>query len=793
MINLKKISLQNFKGIKPKTIFNFDKEDVKVNILAGPNGFGKTTIFDVIEICLTGIFKSVDLFDTVQKKNNNKNKPFFQNVDEEDVILKLWLEDSITKINYIIIKHYDDDKSPTKINLSKDFIPAEASQLFTTYLTHDTSFFESDEFSNLGKVNQSKINELFFGEEAKIDLSSTFYLFSYIQQEDSIYFLRQTEDAKGASLGFLFNIEKEEANKSKIANLKSDFENQQATIKKEIDLLKDSLPETNTLEYVKIFSTRDFDFDRENPFKQLDEAKPKLNQFENIINSLIIFRNEFSIEEFGKSLKYKKLNEEIINNDAILNSLLFKGIYTAELIKQVETVNSKISIGTEFLKKQATALIERKYFDLFVNDEEIWNQYRLIEVGIESVDRDLGEIGKVISELNTEREKVLSTYTKLKEAGHFHDSENNCPLCNTTFESFENLQETIYTKGRLLFAYNDSKLDERNTLQAKIKEFYDRILGAVKQFLSQNKITDQSILSLLRNYSNTQIRIEEIFSEFIAFNSEEIKAFVFQVCPNTITEVNEKKLFLKDHIEQTILAIFRYNDSLIANKHFYSEYFNSSPELFTSITAEMLLIKAQYLRGKYAGFANDRLRFLEDRNRKLIKVISKIGIVHEKIHTTIHAHKYEMIEKIKIPFYIYSGKILQSYQQGLGIFVDIHPTGLSNNVRFKTGHKSDHDIVYHLSSGQMAVVSLAFCLSLNKVYNTNENFKFLSIDDPIQTMDDLNIHTFIELVRNEFSEYQIIMSTHDDFTSRYMKYKFDKFGMQTEIQNVQKLVLEQSI
>jgi exonuclease SbcC len=151
-----------------------------------------------------------------------------------------------------------------------------------------------------------------------------------------------------------------------------------------------------------------------------------------------------------------------------------------------------------------------------------------------------------------------------------------------------------------------------------------------------------------------------------------------------------------------------------------------------------------------------------------------------------------MIEKIKIPFFIYSGKILQNYQQGFGIFIDISQTGQRNNVVLKTGKDSDHDVVFHLSAGQMAVVSLAFCLSLNKVYNTNENFKLLAIDDPIQTMDNLNVHSFIELLRNEFSDYQIIMSTHDDFISRYMSYKFEKYNMKATIQNVQDLVLEQT-
>ena len=132
----------------------------------------------------------------------------------------------------------------------------------------------------------------------------------------------------------------------------------------------------------------------------------------------------------------------------------------------------------------------------------------------------------------------------------------------------------------------------------------------------------------------------------------------------------------------------------------------------------------------------------------MTQVKDKAEIITNSLNKIIKKHKKGMINKIKIPFYIYSGKILQSYQQGIGIFIDIHETENKNFVKFITGYKSDHDVVYHLSSGQMAVVSIAFCLSLNKVYNTNKHFKFLAIDDPIQTMDDLNIHTFIELIRH---------------------------------------------
>jgi DNA repair protein SbcC/Rad50 len=155
----------------------------------------------------------------------------------------------------------------------------------------------------------------------------------------------------------------------------------------------------------------------------------------------------------------------------------------------------------------------------------------------------------------------------------------------------------------------------------------------------------------------------------------------------------------------------------------------------------------------------------------------------------IKSHKDTILKKIQIPFYIYSGKILQNYQQGLGVFISLGE-GKAKRFRFVTGNHIDedsHDAIHMLSSGQLSVIAIAFLLSLNKIYRNNILSKFLAIDDPVQSLDDLNIHTFIELIRHEFNDYQIIMSTHDDDTARYMNYKFKKFGIDSTRMNVQEM------
>lgn len=67
----------------------------------------------------------------------------------------------------------------------------------------------------------------------------------------------------------------------------------------------------------------------------------------------------------------------------------------------------------------------------------------------------------------------------------------------------------------------------------------------------------------------------------------------------------------------------------------------------------------------------------------------------------------------------------------------------------------------------------------------------LLIDDPVQTMDEINMVSFVELLRNEFRNKQIFLSTHEDDISRFMRYKFSKYNLETLRLNVKdRLYLE---
>lgn len=787
MIRVKKLFIKNFKGIREQVVVDFNKDGNPNQILSGPNGYGKTTVFEALELCVTGKFDRIGTFKDVQLKGKNRNKPYFQNIDGENVIIKLLVEKD--GLEFVITKFYDDINSPKKVTLAKDFIPEESHGIFFTYLDEGSQDFESMASGFINVADQSKINALFLGEESNVKLDSTYYLFNYIQQEDSIRFLKQREDEKGNSLAFLFSIEKEESDQLKMSSLIANYNKQKDSIFSKIQALESTEKESNVKEYEKIFVGKKINFDKEEPFNDLSLAKNELPNYFEILDKLIVFKNNFDVLEYKKSITFNEINDQIIPSTDLLNSTLISNLYDSNLLSKIELKNESILKYRVLLESPEDKLLSNEVVLEFFNDEQVKN-YKELESQIKEIDKDLGQIGIITSSLIDSNKKVWEHYNEV--LSHEELDKSHCPLCNSNFESSELLIASYEAQLLALKKFNQEKIEKKQRLVEQLKQFHLIIKIKTQDYLKSNQITEESVISLIRNFPNIEDEVMSVKTRFLNQGFEFSDNLYFLKIPNTLVDFDIKRDELKTFIEQKILIGFRYDRSKIENKEYYDIYFDKNKQKYDLVTNEMLEHKKLYLNFKFQNLSHQRLTFLTERLSSLKTILVKLSSINDKAFFTIKKHKVDMIEKIKIPFFIYSGRILQNYQQGFGIFIDITETGKKNNVVLKTGKDSDHDVVFHLSAGQMAVVSLAFCLSLNKVYNTNEGFKLLAIDDPIQTMDNLNIHSFVELLRNEFSDYQIIMSTHDNFISRYMSYKFEKYEMKATIQNVQDLVLEQT-
>ena len=188
--------------------------------------------------------------------------------------------------------------------------------------------------------------------------------------------------------------------------------------------------------------------------------------------------------------------------------------------------------------------------------------------------------------------------------------------------------------------------------------------------------------------------------------------------------------------------------------------------------------KKLYIDKQYKLVQNQQFQDLSRRIKILEKTAERLKEIHTIYKEEVKKFKIGIVKQLRIPFFIYSAKMLQNYQQGMGIFLTYKKTTSSDNetvaiIRFKSDTKNDHDVMNQLSTGQLAVVSLAFTLSLNTMFKLSDNLNFLMIDDPIQDMDAMNVLSFIEILRHGIIDrYQIILSTYSDHNALFMGYKF---------------------
>ena len=150
----------------------------------------------------------------------------------------------------------------------------------------------------------------------------------------------------------------------------------------------------------------------------------------------------------------------------------------------------------------------------------------------------------------------------------------------------------------------------------------------------------------------------------------------------------------------------------------------------------------------------DEYRDILIQNKKIEKLISAIKDAQK-------SYLKDIVKYIEIPLYIYSGKLIQTHQNGFGVFCY---TGSEDDklTQFKLttdGRPTGHDIVNKFSSGQKAVINISIMLAFRKVINSN--LDIFMIDDPCQSMDDINIASLTEILKNEFKDTQLIISTCD--------------------------------
>lgn len=342
---------------------------------------------------------------------------------------------------------------------------------------------------------------------------------------------------------------------------------------------------------------------------------------------------------------------------------------------------------------------------------------------------------------------------------------------------------------RIKIAEHGIKIIEEIETQI-INLFQKEIIPVLKVFLEENKILIKIDDTLSGCKALSVERLQQLLYrvKILEFKSQGIEKFDIeefsQQYENLLKELQEKEvpnkiIFQEKQVElyKSIHRTYYHNEKpyhtvgeLQSKEQYVAKLFNDSLSLQLS-TEETQLRKLK--------------RDCEEYKKKTEDMTDAIKILISKYEDANKEYQTQLLNAIKIPLMVYSGRIIQNYPLGLGIRAIIK----TNQLVFEAASKSGSDVYNILSTGQLNGLSIALLLSIKNVYGDTKGLDILLIDDPLQTIDDISAISLADLLTQQ-GIGQIVLSTHEETKAALLRYKFKHAGMSVREQNMQALYMK---
>ena len=753
---LKRLFVENFKYIEPRKAKGIDFGNYNITILDGPNGYGKSTFFDAIELLITGNIKH---FNDDLLNRGKESLVILANNKDFDVVIKAVFSNDNNEIAVKRVFKCEDD-------------------------------FNSNIFVLEGE-NENEISQDQFYDSLGIN-KSLFDIGVYISQSESLEFLQQKyKDRKEQLTSILdsseITIKIDNMKKFRdLFNIKCDTRIK--TMQKEKDelvqktealskLINEIENETVTAPYKKMFE-KDYVFDCENIDVSLDYETviQPLNDIESLIIDFDIFiktkannkidtvigidKNEYI------ALYFKQKIDDIGKNNELIKNL----IKTEDYLKKIE-------VGDYSFDEMLLSFLEIDK-DLIGKIKAKLNEKHNIQKQMTSNQNNLNDF-------LDKRSKLLISYKSAVEIEVVEDT--HCPFCGFETNEVEKLYDITSELLKQNKHYTDNAITGVNAVLDDI--FKNHVIVRINQLLNSHKTLVNSYKKLNFYTSLNPLRLDTHLKEFGIDNFintiDEVELEIFEKDYKSLIDILEKKKVTLDkainiqQIEKYTLTLMTYYNNLspyhslddIKSKKIYVTSSFSNKYKVELSTLNQLLSKLNSEFDEYV------------KNTSGIK--SNIVDLVAKYEESYRQYQTDIANSIKIPLFILSGKIIQNYPMGLGIGIEVK----DNQVVFRAQGK-ECDVFNILSTGQLNGVILSILLSIKSVFVREDALDILLIDDPLQSIDDISAYSFADVLSEDFNNTQVIISTHEDDKSNLLKFKYDQAGLDSQSFNMQKFYLD---
>lgn len=571
---INEIFIKNFKSIDEAYLKDLNGS---LTVLDGPNGFGKTSIFDAIELVLTGSIRRIREIKISNGTRGFKDHLIAMN-QSEPVIIKLELLEKSSMSRIIIAR---------KIEVAElNNIQKKPSEFISSL--HNLSNM-SDCLNDKNKVKDD------FDLKFKT-LRESFKFFNYIEQENSSHFFKEQEDVRMEEISKLFNIEKESAELKKLIKIRDKLRPYLRDQKVELKKLKEQLSldgynknKTEEVGYQQILpesvhKNEPWDYEVISNF-----TLEKKNKFHSRIDNFKYLLDNFP--QFKAVLINENIRALIKKSDRIKN-LLVTGklsIKKEEIVKEYDLKLKLLKLSNIlsqhlFLEKDLDFELIYKYFEVSIQKEDLIDRIN----SIKELEKSNNQVSNSMATLMSVREKLLSNFKTISG-----EKENKCPMCGHTHVSYNDLIEEINVHTFALKEEMDSSskvivkvmndLDENvfNSLIFQIDRFVDSLISNENyKVFAHNIESKMNIEKALDFFSKIGIDLEPfLYQDTSDFSNLEARTKELQ----NILEQKIKKNILFD--------LDRYNIA----KDIFENTLENNEELIELIDTSLFENKKNYL------------------------------------------------------------------------------------------------------------------------------------------------------------------------------------------------------
>ncbi|MEQ4779087.1 AAA family ATPase [Providencia huaxiensis] len=763
---LSKLRINNFKAFD-KVEFNFESSSLLT--LEGPNGYGKTSVYDALELLFTGKVKRIEqLCQTIMiggVRNYSDNLFWNKKNGEEDIEISVEMTGDNNEKLYFSRRALVDDLKIIQNNKADNF---------SIFKLHKLELLDS--YENSTYITQNELDEI-LGEK----FTDNYNFLNYLEQgQSSFIFANSIRQRKNAISG-LMNVSELTENINLCGRVQNaltrkstslNFIQKKDSITSQIQAISaQGKNDNNPVQYEKIsthLTTPSWDVENPLIFSDIETTEKNENEI-SLLKNLITNKEQLRV-----IIDNARIESFIIRNENLLTEVIKVGHHIEaypELIKQ-NKIKNEIDLSLGVLRKKEDSIsqddIDKIKDKTKINIIDFKKRLQLRD----NYKKEIGEKNVILVEISQARKKLTEEHQKKTSL-----SEKHCLLCGHDWITKDLLLVAIDIKSKSL----ESSLDNvGKQLQAELDE-----IKKSKDTEIQRLEEAQKQLKFNKNLFDSLQKAKSVFEKIIKINERLSKIGISY--PLTYTEIPEEI----ESRKQSLISLLRQQkkNELITLPEGWESVLNESfvtlDDVF-NIDLEQINRKEKYFLYKKNEANNLRLKALNKELKDLLELNNAITNAKQKVATlkeqlTILNRDYSKntIADIELTFHIYSGRLIQNYQRGLGLFID---EGNGDRLRFCTAEKSEHDATMSMSSGQLSALSLAFFLSLNKVYAKSP---LVLIDDPAQSLDEINIASLSDLLRCELSNRQLILSSHEDNISSYLRFRFMRAGLSQKPFNMQ--------